>query len=78
MRGVRSVVRKKSQTVPESTVVPDDIDEAIAVRNQTNTDLINLRRQAPAVQRMADALIDRQGKNHYIELLYRHIPGGTS
>lgn len=72
------MVRKKSQTVPESTVVPDDIDEAIAMRDQTHTDLVNLRRQEPSIRRMADALIDRQGKNHYIELLYRHIPGRPS
>lgn len=59
-------------------MVPNDIDEAVAIREETRAQLDDLRQQAPLVQRMTDVLIDRQGKNHYIELLYQHVPRGAS
>lgn len=48
------------------------------MRKEAEAQLVALRRQAPLVQRMTDVLIDRQGKNHYIELLYQHLPKGAS
>ena len=70
--------RKRTHPAPEQLVVPDDIDEAVAIREETRATLDDVREQAPLVQRMTDALIDRQGKNHYIELLYQHVPRGAS
>lgn len=55
-------------------VVPDDIAQARAIRRETNAELYEARQQAPIVRRLTDGLIDRQGKNHYIELLYQHVP----
>jgi len=46
------------------------------MQTEAVTGLIDLRRQAPSVRRMTDVLIDRQGRNHYIELLYQHVPRG--
>ncbi len=70
--------RKRTRPTIEDLIIPDDIGEAVAIREETQTELVKLRRQAPVVQRMTDVLIDRQGKNHYIELLYHHIPRGAS
>ena len=55
--------------------VPDDVDEARAIRVQTTAELRTVRGQTPFIQRMADGLIDRRGRNHYIELLYKHAGG---
>lgn len=62
----------------ERVVVPDDIAEARQVRAETRADLARLRRTAPLIDRLAGRIIDRQGKNHYIELLYQHAPKGAS
>lgn len=70
--------RKRTRPAPEELVIPDDIGEAVAMRKEAEAQLVALRRQAPLVQRMTDVLIDRQGKNHYIELLYQHLPKGAS
>lgn len=72
------VWRKRTRPSPEELVIPDDIHLAQKIRQQTQDDLRVLRRQAPLVRVMTDALIDRQGKNHYIELLYQHVPRGVS
>lgn len=69
---------KRTRPDPESLVIPDDIQEAREIRAETTAELMAVRRQAPFVRRISEGLIDRQGKNHYIELLYRHIPRGAS
>ena len=66
--------RKKTRPTPEEIAVPDDVDEALEVRAATRQDLAELRAKAPLIDFLADRIIDRQGKNHYIELLYRHAP----
>lgn len=70
--------RKRTRPTPEELSVPDDIHEAVAIREETRVALDEARQQAPLVRRLTDGLIDRQGKNHYIELLYQHIPRGAS
>lgn len=70
--------RRKSRPAPEELVIPDDLHEARKIREETRTGLIKVQRQDNLVQRMTDGLIDRQGKNHYIELLYQHVPGAIS
>ena len=70
--------RKRTRPAPEELVTPDDIGEAVAMREQTLEQLSEVRRQAPLVRMLTDGLIDRQGKNHYIELLYQHVPRGVS
>lgn len=55
-------------------IVPDDIAEARAIRAETRSELREVRRQAPVVRLISEGLIDRQGKNHYIELLYKRLP----
>lgn len=72
------VWRKRTRPAPEDLVIPDDVAEAKQIRQETQQDLRQLRRQAPFVRVMTDVLIDRQGKNHYIELLYQHVPRGVS
>ena len=70
--------RKRARPAPEELVTPDDIAEAVAMREETLEQLSAVRRQEPLVRRLTDGLIDRQGKNHYIELLYQHVPRGVS
>lgn len=48
------------------------------MREAATSDIRALKHQAPLVDRMTGVLIDRQGKNHYIELLYQHVPRGVS
>jgi hypothetical protein len=48
------------------------------MRQETLSGLIEVRRQAPFVRRITDVLIDREGKNHYMETLYQHVPRGVS
>lgn len=69
---------KKRRPAPEQLAPRDDIDEARSVREEVKTDLINLHGQSRFVDSMTNALIDRQGRNHYIELLYEHIPKGAT
>lgn len=47
------------------TPVLDDIEEARALRDDANTDLITLKRQAPYVARMTARLIARREQNHF-------------
>lgn len=70
--------RKRTRPEVDLPPVPDDITEAQKLRAQATAQLKAVQRQAPMVQRMTDVLIDRQGKNHYIELLYQHVPKGAS
>ena len=70
--------RKRTRPAPEDLVIPDDIGEAVAIREETLEQLSAARQNARFVQRLTDGLIDRQGKNHYIELLYQHVPREVS
>lgn len=69
---------KRNRPTTEELAPRDDIDEAVAIREEARTGLVDLRKQAPAVRMMTDILINRAGKNHYIELLYQHVPGANS
>lgn len=69
--------RRKRPTA-DDLVPRDDIAEARAIREETRSGLIDLRQQEGFVQRISNVLIDRQGHNHYMELLYTHIPGSAS
>jgi len=69
---------KKNRPTAEDLAPRDDIDEALAIREETQAKLSDIRKQAPAVRKMTDILINRAGKNHYIELLYQHVPGANS
>jgi hypothetical protein len=73
------VWRRRNRPSPEELVVPDDLAEAREVRDATTAELDRLTEAAPFFARLWGPLIDRQGKNHYIELLYHHhAPRGTS
>lgn len=67
--------RKRTRPAPESLIIPDDIGEAVAIREANREEMRQVRRQAPLVRLLTDTLIDRQGKNHYIETLYQHVKG---
>ena len=69
---------KKSRPTAEELAPRHDIDEAIAVREETRTDLVDVRGQAPLVRKMTAVLIDREGKNHYMETLYNYVPREAS
>ena len=70
--------RKRSRPAPEDLAVRDDLDQARAIRQEAQSGLIDLRKQEPFVQRLAGGMINRQGKNHYMELLYQHVPRGSA
>lgn len=72
-----TVWRKRTPPAPENLTVPDDISEARAMREDALSGLIEARKQAPLVRWMTDVLIDREGKNHYMETLYQHVPRGA-
>lgn len=65
------------RTRPEDLIIPDDIHEARAIRADADAELHEVHQQAPFVRRISAGLIDRQGKNHYIELLYQRLPKGA-
>lgn len=69
---------KRTRPEPEDLAPRDDIQEAREIRVETAVDLCAVRQQAPFVRRISEGLIDRQGKNHYIELLYKRLPKGAS
>lgn len=69
--------RKRTRPSPEDLVIPDDIHEAREIRADATAELRQVRQQGPLVQRISAGLIDRQGKNHYIELLYQRLPRGA-
>lgn len=62
---------------PAALVTPDDIGEAVALREETCAERALLRKQAPLVEWMTTVLINRQGENHYMETLYKHVPKGV-
>lgn len=69
---------KRKRPAPDQLAPRDDIAEARNLRAAVRTDLIELQNQMGLVRKMTDTLIDRQGRNHYIELLYEHIPKGAA
>lgn len=69
---------RRNRPPVEDLVPRDDIAEARAIREETRTGLIDIRQQDGFVQKISNVLIDRQGHNHYMELLYSHIPGSAS
>lgn len=70
--------RRRTRPDPDDLVPRDDIAQAREIRSETTAELRAVRQQAQFVQRISEGLIDRQGKNHYIELLYRRLPKGAS
>lgn len=70
--------RKRTRPTPEELEIPDDLDEARALRQEAQTGLIEVHLQAPLVRYLTSTLIDREGKNHYMETLYQYVPRGTS
>lgn len=66
---------KKNRPTAEDLAPRNDIDEAVAIREETRSGLVDIRKQAPLVQKMTDILIDRTGHNHYMDTLYKHVPG---
>lgn len=73
-----SVWGKMRRPAPELLEPRDDIDEARAIREEAITDMIDIRMQAPFVRKITNVMIDRQGRNHYIETLYEHLPKGAA
>lgn len=69
---------KRKRPAPELLEPRNDVAEARSVRASIRTDLLDLQGQSGLVRKMTDTLIDRQGRNHYIELLYEHIPKGAA
>jgi len=55
-------------------VLRDDIHEARALQEQATGELAVIRQNETFFSRLTEPLIDRQGKNHYIETLYHHYP----
>ena len=70
--------RKRPRPTPEQLEIPDDLDEARALRKEAQTGLIEVHRQAGLVHYLTSTLIDREGKNHYMETLYQYVPKGAS
>jgi hypothetical protein len=66
------VLGKRKHPKAEIAAAAEDIAEARRERAATHRDLEQLNRTAPLIHRLAGLIIDRQGKNHYIELLYHH------
>lgn len=68
---------KKSRPSPEAVTPRDDLHEARAAREEVASGIIKVRQQENFVQRISNVMIDRQGRNHYMELLYSHAPGSS-
>lgn len=67
--------KKRSRPTPEEIAPRDDIDEARSILAETKTGLNDVKRQWGFVDKITSGMIDRQGRNHYMELLYEHVPG---
>jgi hypothetical protein len=63
----------------KSPPIPDDIDEARAIRREADNYLANVTRQAPYVSRLTARLIERRELNHFGEQIQiTFSPRGTS
>jgi len=69
---------RKKRPAPEQLAPRNDIAEAREIRRAATAGLNEVRGQSALIQSMTDALIDRQGRNHYIEQLYEYIPKGVA
>lgn len=69
---------KRKRPAPELVEPRDDIAEARAIREEARTDMIDVQKQEPLVRKITEAVIDRQGRNHYIETLYEYLPKGAA
>lgn len=69
---------KRRRPAAELVEQRHDIDEARAIREETRTGMIAIQKQGPLVRKITDAMIDRQGRNHYIETLYEYLPKGAA
>ena len=67
-----SIFRRPKVKPPLLVEVPDDIEEARALRGANSAELAVVKAQEPIIFRLANALIERRGENHYIELLYSY------
>lgn len=67
-------LRRRVRPTTDQLQHRDDVAEAIEIRKASTAELAVLKEVAPLFTRMTSPLILRQGKNHYIELLYQHIP----
>ncbi len=47
--------------------IPDDIDQARAMRREATAEYAKLRAQAPAVKRMTQSILNRGVRNHFGE-----------
>lgn len=61
----KSKKSKPSVTTADLPVIPDDIAEARQLRQEARAELGELRAQAPLVQNLAKALVDRKALNHF-------------
>ncbi|WP_382307263.1 hypothetical protein [Herbiconiux sp. UC225_62] len=52
---------RKKPPVP----IPDDVNEAIELREQTNAELSRVRAQDPYVSRLSSRLVERRALNHF-------------
>lgn len=68
---------KRPRPSPEELAPRDDIDQARAELAKAHSGIIQLKEQEGFVQRISNVMIDRQGRNHYMDLLYSHIPGSA-
>lgn len=69
--------RKRPRPTPEEIAPRNDLDEAREQLAKAHSGIVELRAQEGFVQRVSNVLIDRQGKNHYMQLLYEHVPGSA-
>ena len=69
--------RNKKRPTPEQLVVPDDVGEAIALREVATAEIEQLEKADPVIARLATGLIERRPKNHYLELLHLHARGAS-
>lgn len=69
--------RKRPRPTPEELAPRDDLDQARQELAKVRSGIIDLRAQEGFVERISNIMIDRQGNNHYMELLYTHVPGSA-
>lgn len=69
--------RKRPRPTPEELAPRDDLDQARAELAKAQSGIVELRAQEGFVERISNVMINRQGKNHYMDLLYTHVPGSA-
>lgn len=66
--------QRKTRPTPEQLAVRNDVHEAREAQSAATGELEALRAAKPFLAKLTAPIIDRQGKNHYIETLYQHYP----